>query len=108
MRIYLQCAVLLALVTALIVGCVPSREERAKAECVRNMEIIWGAAGSYCLENKKSPDFICSPQLLTNLIKYGRVPRCPSGDVDYNPFVVDSGPRCPSRPDLHSGHKYPK
>ncbi len=110
MSIYFQRAITLALSVAAVVGIAGchSKPERAKAECIRNMGIIWGAAGSYCLENKKSPDFACSPQMLTNYIKYGRVPRCPLGDTDYAPFVVDTGPRCPNCPDLHFGHRYPK
>ena len=91
-----------------LAGCAQRRSDRAKADCIRNMEIIWGAAGSYCLENKKSPDFVCSPQMVTNYIKDGRVPKCALGTADYQAFVVETGPRCPNRPDLHFGHKYPK
>ena len=72
------------------------------------MEIIWGAAGSYCLENKKPGNFVCDPRILTNYIKPHRVPRCPLGDADYAPFDVDIGPKCPNCPEVHTGHRYPK
>ena len=72
------------------------------------MEIIWGAAGSYCLENKKPGNFVCDPQILTNYMKPARVPRCPLGDTDYTPFVVDIGPKCPNCAVVHTGIRYLK
>jgi hypothetical protein len=93
---------------ATVVGCRDRGNEKAKAACVRNMEILWGAAGSYCLEHRESPEFVCSPVMLSGYLKEGRPPRCPLGEQDYAPFAVSIGPRCPNRPDLHSGQKYPK
>src|SRR2546427_7986030 len=111
MNVHLRRGAALAVVlasVAWVAGCTHRRAENAKTECVRNMEIIWGAAGSYCLENKKAPDFVCSVEMLAAYMKDGHAPRCPLGEIDYEPFTVSTGPSCPNRPDVHLGHRYPK
>jgi hypothetical protein len=68
--------------------------------------MIWGAAGSYCLENKKPGNFVCDPLILTNYMKPARVPRCPLGNADYASFDVNVGPKCPNCPEVHTGQRY--
>jgi hypothetical protein len=108
---YFQHRITLALVligVGTVAGCRERGDEKAKAECVRNMTILWGAAGSYCLEKRKTADFVCSPEMLSGYMKDGHPSRCPLGEKDYAPFTASTGPRCPNRPDVHMGHTCPK
>ena len=83
-------------------GCGPNKKE-AEALCQNNLRILWGAAESYALENRKDSGSIISPADLKPYLKDNRVPRCPLGESDYVPFGVSQGPRCPNDPAHSAG-----
>lgn len=60
------------------------------------MEIVWGAASSYVLENKKSTEDLLEPSLFADRIKDGRLPRCQLGTKGYAAFRLREGPKCPN------------
>ena len=78
-------------------GCGPNKKE-AEALCRNNMEILWGAAESYALENRKDSGSIISPADLKPYMKDGRILLCPLSHSEYAPFTVSQGPRCPNDP----------
>ena len=83
-------------------GCSPQKpisKAAAEAECIRNMEIVLGAAESYVLENRKGLDTLVSPLALGEYIKDGRPPRCPLGTNEYPTFIISRGPSCPNNPE---------
>jgi len=100
-------ASLLPLGILVLTSCGRRTPEQTKEQCVRNMERVWSTAASYALEHKMSGDALCAPRLMPDYFKEGRPPKCPLGDTDYAPFTLIAGPRCPHRPDVHTGVRMP-
>jgi hypothetical protein len=62
--------------------------------CINNMRVLDGAAVSLCLAHRLSPSSMLSMATLSPYLRPGT--RCPSGQSDYPPFSVLTGPSCPN------------
>ncbi len=104
-----RCAVLFIAVSslALLGTACSSREEATKAECVRNMELIWDMASIYRMEHGTNADFIFTPRSLMESHSKTYY-RCPLGTNDYPPFTYASGPRCANAAVSHAGARSPE
>jgi hypothetical protein len=74
--------------------------------CLLNMEMLYSAAISSCLEQKLKPDELLS---IEQLAVYVRPPdiACPSGHVPYPEFSVPQGPTCSNGHEFEPGVKRP-
>ena len=80
-----------------------SKEERAKEQCEQNMRMIASASRRYRLEKGLPLECLVDPKNLSVYFSEGVRLRCPSGEIDYEPFVYTHGPTCPNAPDKHAG-----
>jgi hypothetical protein len=74
-------------------GILYSRHLQQK-RCERNMEEVYGAAVSYCLEHKLNPDSVITLGQLAPYLRPGDL-ECPLGHQPYPAFSVREGPKCP-------------
>lgn len=79
-----------------------SHEQR----CLSNMEILYSAAISFCLEQQKGPDEVLKFDDVAMYVRpLDRV--CPDGDIPYASFSVLQGPVCPHGHQFLPGEKRP-
>ncbi len=79
-----------------------SHEQR----CLSNMEILYSAAISFCLEQQKGPDEVLKFDDVAMYVRpLDRV--CPVGDIPYASFSVLQGPVCPHGHQFLPGEKRP-
>jgi hypothetical protein len=72
---------------------------RHERQCHQNMEFLYSAAVSVCLEQKLRPDELLTIDRLAPYLRPS-VLTCPSSHASYAAFSVLEGPTCPT------GHKY--
>ena len=63
-------------------------------QCVANMDRLYSAAVSYCLEHNLKPDSVLGLDKLTPFLRPSDL-ECPDGHKPYPPFSVLQGPTCP-------------
>ena len=79
-------------------------------DCINNMRQLYGAAVSYCLEQRLSPEVVLSRETLALYVKSdknGTAPTCPSGRFPYPSFSVLNGPLCLNGHELEPGLQRP-
>jgi hypothetical protein len=74
--------------------------------CLLNMEMLYSAAVSSCLEQKLRPDELLSIEKLAAYVRPSDIV-CPSGHVPYPAFSVLQGPTCPNGHQFEPGVKRP-
>ena len=89
--------IFLAIALAGLPGCGGSTDT-SEDECVKNLQILNGAAKSYALVNKLSNSALINPGELAGFLKDGQPPKCPLGTASYEPFTLSAGPVCPNNP----------
>jgi hypothetical protein len=62
--------------------------------CERNMEELYGADVSYCLEHKLNSDSVITLDQLASFMRPNDL-ECPLGHEPYPAFSVLQGPKCP-------------
>ncbi len=74
--------------------------------CRSNMEVLYSAAISSCLEQKKGPDEVLNFDEVAMYVRpMDRV--CPEGHIPYASFSVLQGPACPHGHQFLPGEKRP-
>lgn len=75
-------------------------------QCLGNMERLYSAAISSCLEQRKGPDEVLKFDDVAAYVRpLDRV--CPDGDIPYASFSVLQGPVCPHGHQFLPGEKRP-
>lgn len=104
-RAFIIAAVLLAIVLG---GAVWVSRGRSSPEqqCRQNMEVLYSAAVSVCLEQRLRPDESLSIDRLAPYLM-PRFLTCPESHARYPAFSVLDGPKCPNGHEYAPGEKRP-